>query len=40
MFTELQNQVWSVSASGVVVTNNTDTSIDGSSKKIVNFYNY
>ena len=35
MFTELQNQVWSVSASGVVVTNNTDTSIDGSSKKIV-----
>lgn len=35
MFTELQSQVWTTSATGAVVTNNTDTSIDGSSKKIV-----
>ena len=35
MFTELQNQVWTNSATGTVITNNTDTSIDGSSKKLV-----
>jgi len=35
MFTEFANQVWTNSATGVVITNNTDSSIDGSSKKIV-----
>lgn len=41
MFLELQNQVWTVSDPSVVVTNNTDTSIDGSCKKCVwtNGYN-
>lgn len=34
MFTEFENQVWTVSDGTVVVTNNTDTSIDGSSKKL------
>ncbi len=35
MFFEFENQVWTPSDASVVVTNNTDTSIDGSSKKIV-----
>jgi len=35
MFAELANQVWTNSATGVTVTNNTDTSIDGSSKRMV-----
>lgn len=35
MFTELANQVWTNSATGVAISNNTDTSIDGSSVKIV-----
>lgn len=35
MFTELQNQVWTTSATGVAISNNTDMSIDGSSRKIV-----
>lgn len=35
MFTEFANQVWTTSPTGVTVANNTDTSVDGSSKKIV-----
>ena len=35
MFNEFSSQVWTPSAGGVVATNNTDTSIDGSCKKIV-----
>jgi len=35
MFSEFANQIWTVSATGAAVTNNTDESIDGSSKKIV-----
>jgi hypothetical protein len=35
MFTEFASQVWTTSATGVTITNNTDISVDGSSKKIV-----
>lgn len=35
MFIELQNQIYTPSAGSVVITNNTDDSIDNSSKKIV-----
>lgn len=35
MFQEFEEQVWTPSDAAVVVSNNTDTSIDGSSKKIV-----
>jgi len=35
MFSEFETQVWSLSATGVAISNNTDFSIDGSSKKIV-----
>jgi hypothetical protein len=35
MFNEFASQVWTPSDAAVVVSNNTDTSIDGSSKKIV-----
>ncbi len=35
MFNEFSNQIWSVSPTGCVVSDNTDLSIDGSSKKIV-----
>lgn len=34
MFTEFQNQTWTPSDASVVIANNTDTSIDGSSKFI------
>jgi len=34
-FVEFASQVWTPAATGVVITNNTDTSIDGSCKKIV-----
>lgn len=34
MFKELQNQVWTTTPTGVTVENNTDISIDGSSKKM------
>jgi hypothetical protein len=35
MFSEFANQTWTPSSASVVITNNTDMSIDGSSKKIV-----
>ena len=35
MFQELESQVWTPSSGDVVISNNTDTSIDGSSRKIV-----
>lgn len=35
MFYELQSQVWTPSGPSVVITTNTDTSIDGSCRKIV-----
>lgn len=35
MFSEFANQVWTTSPTGVAITNNTDMSIDGSSKKII-----
>jgi hypothetical protein len=35
MFVELENQVWSTSLTGATIENNTDISIDGSSKKMI-----